>query len=216
MKYWANPAYGQNGQGTYTTFNYADVDFFLLDGRWFRSSDKMKDSINGDVNKEKKMFGDEQMEWLKNALLFSSSNGLTKFRIIVAGSQVLNQASRFDALRFFRSEFNELMFFLEQNKINGVLFLTGDRHHTEIIKFERPTGYTLYDVTISPLTSSAAKTQGAEVNNPFRISKETDTQNYGRFTLSGEGTERKLTVEVIGVKGDLLDSWSVKASELSY
>jgi len=69
-KFWVNPSYGMNEQGIYSMFNYNDADFFLLDDRWWRSSDKMVDSIGGDINKNKKMFGDDQMEWLKNALLF--------------------------------------------------------------------------------------------------------------------------------------------------
>ena len=215
-KYWANPTYGMNEQGIYTMFTHNDAEFFLLDDRWFRSNDRMQDSTNGDISKDKKMFGDEQMEWLKNALLYSKGNSLTKFRVIVTGSQVLNQYSKYDALRAFPSEYKELLSFLEQNKINGVLFITGDRHHSEVLKLERTAGYTLYDITVSPVTSSAAKTQGAEANNPNRIGKEIAEQNYGRFSVTGEGTERKLTVELLGIKGDVLYTWSVKAGDLSF
>jgi alkaline phosphatase D len=215
-KFWANPAYGMNGQGIYTIFTYNDAEFFLLDDRWFRSNDRMKDSADGGLNKQKKMFGDEQMEWLKNALLFSKGNPFTKFRVIVTGSQVLNRFSRFDTFHSFPSEYNQLMSFLDENKINGVLFVTGDRHHSEIVKLERHGAYTLYDVTVSPLTSSPAKTQGAEINNPDRVGNEVDEQNYGRFSFTGEGKERKLTVEMLSVKGDVLYNWSVKAADLMY
>ena len=213
-KYWANATYGRRNEGIYSMFTYNDADFFLLDNRWFRSNDRMKDSTGGEINKDKKMFGDEQMEWLKNALLFSNTSSFQKFRIIVTGSQVLNQLSRFDAVRAFPAEYKELMSFIQENKIRGVLFITGDRHHSEIIKLERSGAYTLYDITVSPLTSNAAKTQGAEATNPARISKETVQQNYGRFTVSGEGKERKLTVEIIGIKGEVLDNWSIKATDL--
>jgi len=133
-----------------------------------------------------------------------------------SGSQVLNQVSKWDALRSFPAEYKELMSFLEENKINGVIFITGDRHHSELLKLERKNGYTLYDVTVSPLTSTAHKTVGAEINNPNRVGKEIDEQNYGRFKITGEGKERKLTMEFIDLKGNVLDSWSVKASDLSY
>jgi alkaline phosphatase D len=216
MKYWPNPTYGMNGNGIYTAFTYNDAEFFLLDDRWFRSSDRMMDSVNGNSNKEKKMFGDEQMEWLKNALLFSRGNTFTKFRVIVTGSQVLNGYSKFDALRAFPAEHAELLSFLEKNKIGGVIFVTGDRHHSEIIKMERKNAYTLYDVTSSPITSSPAKTQGAEINNPMRVGKEIDEENYARFSITGEGKDRKMRVEFIGPKGDVLDTWEVKASDISF
>lgn len=214
MKFWANPTYGFNGQGIYTMFNYNDADFFMLDDRWWRSSDRMKDSVNGQPNPGKRMFGAEQMEWLKNALLYSKANNFTKFRVIVTGSQMLNQVTRFDSFNHFPVEYEELMQFIYDNKINGVLFVTGDRHHSEVIKLDRKNAYTLYDVTVSPLTSHAAKTQGAEINNPDRVGIEMAEQNFGRFTVSGEGRERKLTVEFIGLKGSLLYSWSVMASDL--
>jgi alkaline phosphatase D len=216
MKYWPNPTYGMNGKGIYTTFTYNDAQFFLLDDRWYRSNDRMMDSLGGDINREKKMFGDEQMEWLKNALLFSRSNSFTKFRVIVTGSQILNKYSKFDALRAFPAEYNSLLSFLEENKIGGVIFITGDRHHSEIIKMERKNGYPLYDITSSPVTSSPAKTNGAETNNPSRVGKEIDEQNYARFSIKGEGKERKMTVDFLGLKGNVLDTWEVKATDISY
>jgi alkaline phosphatase D len=136
--------------------------------------------------------------------------------VIVTGSQVLNGYSRFDALRAYPAEHNELLAFLDKNKIPGVIFITGDRHHSEIIKMERNKGYPLYDVTSSPITSSPAKTQGAEINNPTRVGREIDEQNYARFSVTGEGRERKMKVEFLGVKGDVLDTWEVKATDLSF
>ncbi|MGH2553981.1 MAG: alkaline phosphatase D family protein, partial [Chitinophagaceae bacterium] len=140
-KYWCNPSYGENGQGTYTMTNWGDADFFLTDDRWWRSDDKMKDSLYGFPNYEKQMLGEQQMEWLKNSLLYSNAT----FKIIVMGSQALNPVSPFDKWSKFPAEYKEMMDFLKENNINGVLFLTGDRHHSEIIKIERPGTYALYD-----------------------------------------------------------------------
>ncbi|RYG29458.1 MAG: alkaline phosphatase family protein, partial [Chitinophagaceae bacterium] len=142
MRFWANPTYGFEGQGIYSMFNYNDADFFMLDDRWWRSSDKMKDSVDGKINAGKKMFGDEQIEWLKNALLYSKGNSFTKFRVIVTGSQMLNRVTRFNSFNHFRGEYNELLDFLKENKIDGVVFITGDRHHSEIIRLQRNDDYT--------------------------------------------------------------------------
>ncbi len=213
--YWANPSYGHNQQGIYTRFSFNDVDFFLLDDRWWRSNDRMKDSVDGKPNPEKEMFGKEQMDWLKNSLLHSNTKGSTSFRVIVTGSQILNQASRWDAFRRFPTEYNELMDFLQANKIKGVIFMTGDRHHSEVIRLDRAGNYPLYDITVSPLTSGAAKTTGAEANNPGRISKEIVEQNYGRLRVSGEPKNRRLTVEFVGINGKVIDTWSVYQTELT-
>ncbi len=209
--YWPNPSYGQNGQGIYTKLSYSDVDFFLMDDRWFRSSDRMSAQVDGKPNPDKRMWGKDQMEWLKNAL----KNSNTNFKIIVTGSQTLNRASPFDCLQTFPIEFNELMDFLKQEKINGVLFLTGDRHHSEVIKYERAGTYSLYDITVSPFTASVAKPATQEENNPDRIPGTLVVeQNYGRITVSGPPRSRVLKVEYIGLKGQKYAEWSIGEGDL--
>lgn len=216
MQYWGNPSYGMKDEGIHTKFTWNDVDFFLLDDRWFRSNDEMPDSINGIPNEAKKMFGDEQMEWLKNSLLHSKTNTKISFRIIVTGSQVLNPVSPYNCFRHYPVEYNKLMKFIADSKINGVLFVTGDRHHSEIIKVERTNAYPLFDITVSPLTSGAYKATGPEENNPFRVSKETSVQNYAKFSFSGTEKDRKLNVDFIGTRGETLDSWSILLKNVSF
>jgi alkaline phosphatase D len=208
--YFCNPSSGENGQGIYTMTSWGDADIFMLDDRWWRSADKIKDSMDGKPNPDKRMFGVQQMEWLKNSLLFSSAT----FKIIATGSQVLNTVSPYDKLVDFPAEYYELMSFLKEYKVNGVVFLTGDRHHSEIIKTERPGTYSLYDITVSPLTSGTHKFYGPEKDNPYRVFGLDEKQNYGKFSFSGPRNNRKLTVEFIGVKGDKLGEWSIHEKDL--
>jgi|KBSSwiStaDraftv2_1062776.scaffolds.fasta_scaffold21611_5 alkaline phosphatase D len=210
MKYFCNPSYGENGQGIYTMTSWSDVDVFITDDRWFRSDDGMKDSINGKPNPEKRMLGEQQMEWLKNSLLYSTAT----FKIIAIGTQVLNPISNLEKMRDFPVEYDELLNFIKDNKINGVLFLTGDRHHSEIIKTERPGTYTLYDITVSSLTSGTTVFGGAEKNSPYRIFGLEGKQNYAKFSFTGKPKERKLVVEFFGVKGERLGDWSISEKEL--
>lgn len=208
--YFCNTSSGENGQGTYTMMSHVDVDVFMTDDRWWRSPDRMKDSVDGVPNPEKRMLGKQQMDWLKNSLLYSSAT----FKIIAVGSQVLNPASPYDRLLNCPVEYSEMMNFLKEYKISGVVFLTGDRHHSEIIKVERPGDYPLYDITVSPLTSGTHKFSGPEKNNPFRILGIDEKQNYGKFTISGRRGERKMTVEFLGIKGEKIGEWSVTENEL--
>lgn len=210
QQYWLNTSYGMNNQGIYSIISYGDVDIFMMDDRWWRSADALPDSVNGDVNKEKRMWGVQQMEWLKNALSFSKAT----FKIIANGSQVLNPASPYEKLVNWPVEYYELMNFLKQNSVNGVLFLTGDRHHSEIIKVGREGTYPLYDITVSPLTSGTHKFSGPEKENPYRVLGIDEKQNYGRFTVSGSKGQRKLTIEFLGLKGEKLGEWSVGEKEL--
>lgn len=209
--YWANPSYGENGQGIYTRFSYSDVDFFLMDDRWFRSNDFLSTNIDGKPNPDKRMWGPQQMEWLKNAL----KSSLATFKIIVTGSQTLNPASPSDCLQSYPIEFNEIMGFLVQERINGVLFLTGDRHHSEVIRYDRNGTYPLYDITSSPLTSGVGRVSGREQNNPARMPGTlVEAQNYSRISVTGGPRERVLTVEFMGLKGNKLAEWSIRGDQL--
>ncbi|HEX4878081.1 MAG TPA: alkaline phosphatase D family protein [Chitinophagaceae bacterium] len=208
--YFCNPSAGENGQGIYTMTNWGDVDVFMTDDRWWRSADAMKDSVDGKPNPEKRVLGKQQMEWLKNSLLYSNAT----FKIIAFGSQVLNPVSPFDKLWDFPVEYDELMNFLKDNKINGVVFLTGDRHHSEIIKVDRPGTYSLYDITSSPLTSGTHKFGGPEKDNPYRVLGIDEKQNYTRISFSGKRNDRKMTVEYLGIKGEKLGEWTISEKEL--
>jgi alkaline phosphatase D len=152
-----------------------------------------------------------QMEWLKNALLYSKAT----FKIIATGSQVLNPYSDFECMKKYSAEYYELMNFLNEEKIRGVLFFTGDRHHSEVIKMERPGLYPLYDVTSSPYTSGIGKVRGAELNNPVRMPGTlVEEQNFTKVRLNGKKGERVMKVEFIGIKGNKLGEWSVSEKDL--
>ncbi len=215
MQYWGNPSFGQEGKGIYTKISYGDVDVFLMDDRYFRSADNMQPFINGKPNPAKRMWGAEQMEWLKNALLFSTAT----FKIIATGSQTLNLLNPDDCLQHYPSEFNELMDFFTTEKINGILFLTGDRHRSEVVQYKRNNAYTLYDITNSPFTSGTwpLKERDKEFNNPDRISNTlVEKQNYSRISVNGKKGDRVLKVEFVGLKGDKLADWKISEKELEF
>lgn len=211
-QYWPNPTFGEDGKGIYTRYSYSDVDFFLLDGRYWSSAGELPDSIGGQPNPDKKMYGDGQMEWLKNALLTSHAT----FKIIVTGSQALNPISIFDSFHHFPVEYQSFMDFLEQNSIPGILFLTGDRHHSEVIKLPRKGNYPLYDITSSPLTSGVGGVLlGNEKDNPYRVPGTlVVTQNFARISISGPKGGRRLKLEFMDKGKTVLGSFEVGQQEL--
>lgn len=219
--YFANPTSGQDGKGIYTKISYNDCDLFMLDGRYFKTSDKLKDSINGQPNADKFTLGKQQMDWLKNALLASNDNNRpgsqttnASFKIICIGSQVLNTLSPYEKFNDYKTEYNDLINFIKEYKINGVVFLTGDRHYTEIIKQESNNFYPLYDITISALTSGSASRSKPEKDNPNGVLYVEKVQNYGKLSVTGLPGNRVLTVNVIDKKGAPLASYAINQKEL--
>jgi alkaline phosphatase D len=211
MNYSTNPAYGEDGKGIYSVISYGDVDIFLTDDRFFRSDEETPDSIDGKPNLNKSYFGKKQMDWLKNSLRFSKAT----FKIIATGSQVLNPFSESDCMRTYGVEHRELLKFLADEKIKGVLFFSGDRHHSEVVKLDREDLYTLYDVTNSPYTSGIGKVRGDELKSAARIPGTlVEEQNFTRVTVSGKRNDRTLKVEFLGIKGDKLAEWSVSEKQI--
>jgi alkaline phosphatase D len=155
------------------------------------------------------------MEWFKNALRQSQHNKNIKFRIIATGSQVLNPLSPKDCFRHYPVEYNEMMDFLQEEKIDGVVFLTGDRHLSEINRVERRGTYTLHDITASPLTAGFSNFNALEKNNPSRLLSVENKQNYARINVMGQGQERKLLVEFMGIQGEKISQWQVSLKDVS-
>jgi len=207
-----NPFYGEDGQGIYTSFTRDDVQFILLDDRWFRDRDNLWDYKFFKPNPKKRMFGHKQMEWLKEKLMEDTS---ARFKIVVSGSQMLNPWAKGDCFVHFPVEYQELLSFLNDKRIPGVIFLTGDRHYSEIIKLNREHQYPLYDITVSPFTSTPDPVRGIEKHNKYRVAGSyIPIHNFARFAVSGNKENRRLTVTFFDKRGKLLNTWEIRAAEL--
>lgn len=204
--FWANHTYGtEDAEGVFGRFVWGDVEFFLLDNRYHRSPNRMADSP------EKQMFGARQMQWLKESLISSDAS----FKIVVAGNQMLNPVAFHESFTNYTREQQELLGWIKGQNVPGVVFLSGDRHHTELIVLKDSTFYPLYDYTSSPLTSGTANPQ-RELDNPDRVSGTlvVGERNFGMLKFDGPRTDRRLTMECYDKKGVLKWSHSVRADQL--
>jgi alkaline phosphatase D len=215
MNIWSdNPSYGENNEGVYTSFKYNDVLFILLDDRWWRDRDDLWDYKWIKPNKNKRMFGKQQMSWLKKILLEDTTSS---FKIIVNGSQMINPWSETDGFIHYPYEYKQLMRFVKSKHIKGVLFMSGDKHYSEINKLERKGTYPLYDITVSPLTSSPNQAKGTERLNKYRVDGSLiETYNFANVSISGSVEERRLTVQYYDQKRMPVFKWSVNKKELGY
>ena len=210
--YWGNKTYGsENERATYSSFSWSDADFFLMDDRSCRAPNRMQDSLNGKPNCEKAFFGPQQLSWLKDKLLSSSAT----FKFIAVGNQVLNPVAQKEHFRNYSCEFIDLMNFIAAYKIEGVVFLTGDRHFTEVNTYPVKGAYTLYDYTCSPLTSRVHELLPAEKNNPARLPGSfIGVNNFCRFEVSGPSGDRTLKMQSFDKNGIVLFSHTLSEKDL--
>ena len=202
--FWANKMYGSDAsqnEGTYSTFNWGDAQFFMLDDRFFRSPN---DRITGDHT----MLGTTQFNWLIDAL----SSSTASFKIIVIGGQVLNSIADTENYGHYPEEKAKLLKELLDNKIKGVMFLTGDRHYAELAKMDRENTYPLYDWTVSPFTSGVAKEREA---NPLKVEGSSFfTHNFGIIGFSGDKKNRQMKLTLFDKDGKELWSRVILKKEL--
>lgn len=206
--YWANKTYGENNQGVYSMFSFSDADFFMLDDRYFRDYQFLNDSLNPD----KTQLGEQQIQWLFNNLVYSRA----PFKFIAIGGQFLNENTDKESYNFYKKERERIINFIIVNKISGVIFLTGDRHHTELIKntnVEPKLGYALYDLTSSAISSRASDlSKSSEFNNPMRVANTLVMENnFCNISIGGARGKRTLTMQCFDKSGNL--KWEHKLNE---
>lgn len=202
--YWPNPSYGlPELPGVFTVVHQGDVDFFLVDGRWYRDDDQ-----NGDSPKT--MFGAAQIRWLKNALLNSTAN----FKIITSGSQMLDAPSYIESWGHFTEERQDFIDWLTANKIDGVMFLSGDRHYTEMLAWPRTGSYSLHELTCSPLTAGPRDITKAPVT-PGRVQGTlVGERNFCTMDFSGPRTKRSLVIRSVATDGREMWKRTLSAADM--
>lgn len=206
--FWANPNYIFN-EGCTGTFSWGDCQFFLLDDRTFRAPDAQPDG--GPERLDKPYFGEKQVTWLIDALRYSKAT----FKFVVTGGQVINPARVVENYAIYGTERDRLLAAIAGAKVPGVLFLTGDRHHSIIHRLDRPGTYPLYDVTISPLTSGPANPTAAELEQATVEAGTLLTErNFATMDISGPLKNRVLTIRAFDAGGS--EKWSriFRADEL--
>ncbi len=205
--YWANPTYGlPELPGVFGHFQWADVEFFLLDDRYHRTPSNLVET------EPRRVLGEAQLRWLLDALAASYA----PFKVVVMGGQVLNPMPFYETYTNVAPEERKaLIDGIVERRVEGVVFLSGDRHHTELIRLQPEGFYPLYDFTSSPLTAGAA-TPRQELENPARVpgTLVAGTRNFGTLTFTGPRTDRTLTMRAYDDVGTLLWTEAVRAADL--
>ena len=201
--YWGNTNFVFPNEGITSKFQWADVEFFLMDDRWNKAPNELNDP-------NKDYWGTKQMNWLLDAL----SSSKASFKIIVNGGQVISPAKVFENMANYEAERSHLLKELKNRKIPGVLFLSGDRHISNLNKLEREGTYTLYDLTVSPMTAGKADAVKQDYNETLVESTLVQERAFSKLEVSGTLKERILTMTIFNVKGEILWSKALKSTEL--
>jgi alkaline phosphatase D len=214
--YWGNPTYGErDNPGVYGKFVWGDAAFFLMDDRTYRDDT----ALDQDRNPRKTAWGDRQFTWLKQSLLQAKALKNYRFKFIVTGGQVVQTAtktSRLESHELYRREREELIEFIESHKITGVIFLTGDVHHTALYRRPLADQRAIYELTSSPFSSGAWTAATSErTRDPLVVSGTiVGTQNYCQVRLTGQADARAVVIRCHDKDNTLQWEHTISASEL--
>ena len=204
--FWGNPNYNVTGKGGITGFfQWSDLDFFLLDNRYHRTA-------NNNLTGNRQMLGKDQIDWLINALSFSQAS----FKFVAVGGQVISNGPVYENYATYPDERKYLLDKIREAKIEGVIFLDGDRHHTILSKMQETKNvYPLYDLTCSSLT--AGVNNDNEPYNSFKLEETfVNVNNFGMLNVTGPTNDRELTIQIFDKDGKELWIKSIKANDLKY
>jgi len=206
---WANPYYGggEKQPGCWFDFAIADVDFFMLDGRYYREKGRRQ----GVEVENPSMLGQAQKRWLFEKLTASTAT----FKVLVspvpwAPGAKPGQAGM-DTWEGFKEERDEIFAHLARHKIEGVLLLSADRHRSDAWKIERPKGYPLYEFASSRLTN--IHTHPIMPGSLFGYNQ---TCSFGQLSFDTTRADPTVTYRVVTIDNEGVGTLTLARSQLTH
>jgi len=199
---WNNPYYGggEMQPGCWFDFSIADVEFFMLDCRYYRTDPKIKNPS---------MLGRAQKKWLFEKLKVSKGT----FKVLASSvpwAFGTKPGSR-DTWEGYKQEREEIFSFLEANQIEGVFLLSADRHRSDVWKIERPKGYDFYELESSKLTN--VHTHKLMPGALFGYNKKC---SFGLLSFDTSLPDPKVIYRIINIDNEVVYTLTLKHSEMTY
>ena len=176
------------------------MQIIVLDTRYFRSPLKKGEKRVGgswipDEDPLKTVLGDDQWIWLEQQLRKPA-----EVRIIASSIQFVAEDAGQEAWANLPHERQRMIELLKTTKANGVVFISGDRHWSELSVLNNATSYPLYDLTCSSLNQIHPR--GTPTLNKYRYLPNTFHQpNYGVISIDWTSAQPGLKLEIKDVNG---------------
>lgn len=202
QSFWPAPYPEDQQQGNYYTLSDEYAKYYYLDDRFFKSAD-----FNHG------MFGPQQIEWLKEELKKSDK----AFNIIISGSQMINDIGNQERFPEFEYEFANFFDFLNEEKIEGIFFLSGDVHYSALYQRNNLCSYPIHEFTCSPLSSFPNKVgkKDPNYNNEYMINEKLYSgQCFGKMTFNNSSGHISCNLALYDGKAELVWEHQINSEDL--
>ncbi len=153
------------------------------------------------------LLGEQQWRWLESELRRPAD-----VRIIGSSTQFGIEFNGYEAWANFPHEQQRMLNLIQKTRANGVLFISGDVHYAEISKIQPSSGYPIYDVTSSGITS----TWHFATPNAHRIEGPVMENHFGLLTIDWKPADPLIRMEVIDASGNSRIEYTVPLSQLRF
>ncbi len=218
LDFWNEPADSprRRRDGLYTSYVFGPqgrrVQVILLDLRWWRTPllgynvlPKDRGPYIPNPDPAAVFMGEAQWAWFENELRQPA-----EIRIIGSSTQFLADNPGWEAWAQFPYEFRRMFAVLDRTRANGVFFISGDTHYTELSRLEGQTPYPLYDLTSSGLT----EVWGYVAPNRNRLGQGFAQANFGTIEIDWSGADPQLRLATNDVVGKPLIRQQLRLSQL--
>jgi alkaline phosphatase D len=191
---WNNPVL--ENEGIYFNTRIGPVEIIMLDTRSCREG-----SRRGEYGS---YLGLEQMLWLKDVLKESDA----PFKIISSGTMWSDYMSKAkDSWGSWDIKAREEIFgFIEDEKISGVLLISGDRHGGRGFTIPRESGFKFYEFEAATMGGvPGPNAMAPDITNQLFGYHGTDAIAFAEFTFTTSGSSPVVTFRLIDEKGQIME-----------
>lgn len=191
----------RNREGAYQSYLYEkngkSVKIILLDARYFRD-DLVRQNRRYQKNWDGQILGEEQWSWLDMEL----ENSKAELNIIASGIQFIAQEHPYEKWGNFPKERQRMLDLLVKTQPKNVLFLSGDRHISEVASMYVPGYGKIFDFTSSGMTHSY---ESSTELNAFRLSQLVTQKSFGLLQIDWQGKDTSVNCQMFSPDGSLID-----------
>ncbi len=190
------------------------VQIILLDTRYFRGPLKTGEKRVGgryypDSDPSVPMLGDAQWKWVEEQLKKPA-----ELRLVASSIQFIAESAGQETWSNLPTERQRMIDLISKTKANGVIFISGDRHWSELSAQTKGVPYSLYDLTSSALNQIHPR--GTPTENRYRISETTlHRPNYGVIDIDWDQPDPKITLRIRDEKDNTRIEKDVRLSTLA-
>jgi alkaline phosphatase D len=154
------------------------------------------------------LLGAEQWRWLEEQLKQPA-----ELRLLVSSIQVIADEHPFEKWANFPQQRQQLYELLRRTRAEGIIILSGDRHHGDISVDTQALGYPLYDITASGFNQASPHWRLAERNSK-RVAAVPFGDHFGWISINWKEADPQILIQLRDVDGDALAGIKLRRSLL--